>query len=79
MLPENVKCPLCAGPMVSRTSQHGVFWGCRAFPKCRGTRDVMGESRTPRGSDEDWRGGSNSTEEFGLPSERQRARDRRRW
>ena len=46
---ESVKCPQCDGPMVSRKSQHGVFWGCRNYPKCKGTRDSMGRSRTERG------------------------------
>ena len=46
--PENVKCPDCGGPMVSRKSAHGVFWGCAAFPTCRGTRDSMGMSKAER-------------------------------
>lgn len=41
---ENLKCPKCEGPMVPRTSKHGKFWGCKAYPKCRGTRDSMGEA-----------------------------------
>lgn len=48
MPPENVKCPDCQGPMVSRKSQHGVFWGCRNYPRCKGTRDVNGESKAER-------------------------------
>ena len=32
-------CPRCNGEMVQRTSQFGKFWGCRAYPTCRGTRD----------------------------------------
>ena len=56
---ENVTCPDCGGPMVSRKSQHGVFWGCKAFPKCRGTRDSMGQSlgerRAGRPSEDDER------------------------
>lgn len=70
--PENVTCPTCGGPMVSRTSQHGVFWGCKDYPRCKGTRNSMGEApraREPEGSDEP----------LGLPSERQREKDRRRW
>lgn len=68
MKPENVSCPLCDGPMVSRTSTHGVFWGCRAYPKCKGTRNADGESRQ-RGNDEEGR----------MPSDRLRDNDRRRW
>ncbi|MDR6539026.1 restriction endonuclease [Variovorax soli] len=35
-------CPRCAGQMVRRTARKGAnagesFWGCAAFPKCRGT------------------------------------------
>lgn len=36
-------CPQCNGEMVLRTARQGQnaggqFWGCRAFPRCRGTR-----------------------------------------
>ncbi len=48
MKPTNVTCPECGGPMVSRKSQHGVFWGCRAYPQCKGTRDSMGLSKDER-------------------------------
>ena len=38
-------CPVCAKPMVMRTAKRGVnagsaFWGCVAYPVCRGTRQV---------------------------------------
>ena len=38
-------CPLCAKPMVRRTAKRGgnsgsEFWGCTAYPACRGTRPV---------------------------------------
>ena len=39
---ENVKCPDCGGEMVLRSGQYGVFWGCKAFPACKGTRDNLG-------------------------------------
>ena len=48
MKPENVKCPDCDGPMVSRSSKFGVFWGCQAYPKCKGTRDNEGRSKEDR-------------------------------
>lgn len=48
MKPENVKCPDCGGPMVSRKSQYGTFWGCKSFPRCTGTRDSMGRSKQDR-------------------------------
>lgn len=73
MKPENVKCPDCDGPMVSRTSESGVFWGCKAYPRCKGTRDNMGRSKAERtGQREDWR-------DEDLPSTRMGNRDRRRW
>jgi len=36
-------CPLCGSAMVLRTAKRGVtvgerFWGCSAYPKCRGTK-----------------------------------------
>lgn len=41
---ENLKCPKCGGPMVSRLNkkEQSRFWGCKGFPKCDGTRDVEG-------------------------------------
>ena len=38
-------CPICSQPMVMRTAHRGAragssFWGCRAYPKCRGTRQT---------------------------------------
>jgi ssDNA-binding Zn-finger/Zn-ribbon topoisomerase 1 len=53
MKPENVKCPECDGPMVSRKSKYGVFWGCRKFPECKGTRDSMGRSKVEREAERD--------------------------
>lgn len=32
-------CPDCGSQMVKRQSKYGVFFGCSAFPKCRGMRD----------------------------------------
>ena|SRR6187549_945091 len=46
--PENVKCPLCAGPMKPRDGQYGKFWGCSRYPNCKGTRDSMGRSKEER-------------------------------
>lgn len=39
------QCPICAKPMVKRTAKRGAnaggaFWGCVAYPSCRGTRQV---------------------------------------
>jgi restriction system protein len=37
------ECPLCGSAMVKRTARKGAnvgneFWGCSAYPGCRGTR-----------------------------------------
>ncbi len=45
---EEVLCPDCNGPMVSRKSSYGVFWGCKKFPECKGTRDSSGKSKRDR-------------------------------
>lgn len=33
-------CPFCKTSMVKRESRTGVFWGCSAFPRCRGKREM---------------------------------------
>jgi len=33
-------CPLCGQPMRRRKSAKGEFWGCSAFPECKGTRPM---------------------------------------
>ena len=74
---ENVKCPYCDGPMSSRknytTGQR--FWGCNAYPRCKGTRNTDGEAPGPgsRSRAED----VNDSE--ALPSDRARSNDRSRW
>lgn len=30
------KCPVCESPMALRESRFGKFYGCRAYPRCRG-------------------------------------------
>lgn len=32
------ECPQCGKPMRRRKSAKGDFWGCSAFPECKGTR-----------------------------------------
>jgi len=53
---ENLKCPKCAGPMVPRSNRSDgtKFWGCKAYPNCKGTRDSMGMSKDER--DEEYEG-----------------------
>lgn len=77
MKPENVTCPTCGGPMVSRKSSFGVFWGCKAFPQCRGTRNADGEAKH-NAVDREYLDESNGDDSL-SPSMRQRLNDRRRW
>ena len=35
-------CPLCGSPMRLRHGAKGAFWGCTAYPTCRGTRPFDG-------------------------------------
>ena len=35
-------CPKCRRQMVLRESWRGEFWGCSAYPQCRGTRNIRG-------------------------------------
>jgi len=40
-------CPTCGSTMVLRTARRGKtvgqqFWGCKNYPRCRGTRDFYG-------------------------------------
>ena len=32
-----VRCPICGGETVERQGKFGLFLGCRAYPKCKGT------------------------------------------
>jgi len=34
------RCPQCEKPMKKRSSARGEFWGCSAYPDCRGTRRI---------------------------------------
>ena len=34
------KCPLCGADMRLRHGKTGDFWGCTAYPACRGTRNI---------------------------------------
>jgi four helix bundle suffix protein len=43
--PASPVCPRCGKPMVRRTARRGAeggaqFWGCTAYPECRGTRQL---------------------------------------
>lgn len=41
--PSEPNCPVCDAPMRKRTSVKGPFWGCSAYPKCKGTRRMTEE------------------------------------
>ena len=70
---ENVKCPLCGGPMASRANRSTGqrFWGCKAYPECKGTLNTDGEA-TKRYED-------TAADDSSMPSQRQRDNDRGRW
>jgi len=36
-------CPLCGAAMRQRKSAKGAFWGCSAYPECKGTRAISNE------------------------------------
>ena len=43
LAPDTPACPLCGKPMCERTAKTGAhsgrpFWGCNAYPACRGIR-----------------------------------------
>lgn len=71
---EELQCPLCGGPMVSRKNNRTGqrFWGCKKYPECHGTRNTDGEFVPARTARED-------VDESGPPSQRARDNDRRRW
>lgn len=48
---EETLCPDCSGQMISRQGPHGIFWGCKRFPECRGTRDSLGRSKAERAAE----------------------------
>jgi ssDNA-binding Zn-finger/Zn-ribbon topoisomerase 1 len=50
---DNNLCPDCGSKMISRLnkSNNQRFWGCSQYPKCKGTRDTDGRSRTEKYSD----------------------------
>jgi restriction system protein len=46
---EKPSCPLCGQPMLPRTARKGPntgrpFWGCSAYPDCKGTLDMSDQS-----------------------------------
>lgn len=47
MTPTKVLCPKCDGEMVQRKGPNGPFYGCRNFPNCRGTRNILPGEAVP--------------------------------
>jgi restriction system protein len=37
-----LECPQCGKPMRERKSAKGSFWGCSAYPECKGTQPGEG-------------------------------------
>lgn len=50
---DEVLCPECNGQMISRKGKFGIFWGCKRYPDCKGTRDNQGRSRADRAKEKD--------------------------
>ncbi len=46
-------CPDCGGKMVLRDSVHGLFYGCRAFPRCKATHGAHKATGQPLGTPAD--------------------------
>ena len=74
---EETRCPECDGPMVSRANKATGqrFWGCKNFPKCKGTRNTDGEARRLPPVDDP--GVFDDGAQSGY--ERARRNDRERW
>lgn len=45
MMAADVKCGECGEPMELRNSRFGKFWGCTAYPECRGTHGAHPDGR----------------------------------
>jgi len=42
-------CPKCQADMVRKDGVNGPFWGCTAFPACRGSRSIHAPPLDMRG------------------------------
>ena len=61
---ESPQCPECGGPMALRDGRRGKFWGCKQYPKCKGTREVDEQPPLVKGAPE-----PTPMEQHGLPEE----------
>ncbi len=41
--PNDLKCPICSGPMIIKLGKIGRFLSCAKFPECLGARTLTGE------------------------------------
>lgn len=41
--PQDVKCPVCDGPMIIKLGKSGKFLSCEKFPECQGARTILGK------------------------------------
>jgi four helix bundle suffix protein len=56
-------CPACAKPMRLRTARQGPragqsFWGCSAYPDCKGTRPIQPSDQSARSDSSNRQGGA---------------------
>jgi four helix bundle suffix protein len=47
------RCPLCNQPMRRRNSAKGEFWGCLAFPECKGSRPIKWSTESTKSPHQD--------------------------
>lgn len=65
-----LECPDCRGQMMKRTNRRTgeIFYGCRRYPVCQGTRNEDGEAKRQARESQSY-----------APSERAARNDRQRW
>ncbi len=62
---EDVRCDLCGSPMALRAGRYGKFFGCTAYPKCRGTKKLTQVDKEIASAVE---GGADASEGGGVAS-----------
>ena len=52
-----MKCPKCSSQMEQRTrrSDGNIFWGCKRYPECRGTRPGPNDTTQSKGGKSSWK------------------------
>lgn len=62
-----VSCPVCEGDMALREGPRGQFYGCMAFPNCKGTLDINNVELKPiENMDKHWDIFTNKTYNVGV-------------